>query len=412
MSTVKKGFNTRLLHISYSKKDAHGSLLFPIYSNSAFEFESSEDIAGAFCGSKPAHAYSRSSNPTVEHLEMRVKSITESLGVIACASGMAAVTNVILNLCNAGDNLITSKKLFGNTYALFESTLKGFDIKVNYADFTNPSSIIPLIDNNTRLLYFETINNPHLEVINIQSIAEIAKKHKLVLCSDTTLTPPNILDAGKAGIDISVLSSTKYISTGGASIGGIIIDHGSFNWQHIPKLSTYYQSLGNLNFITRLRKEMLRNTGGCMSPFNAYLQALGLETMVLRFDKMASNTLQIATWLQNNKNIKAVNYPGLENNQYYNLCKEQFTGLPGSILTFDLESKNDCFKFLNNLKLVKRATNLNDNKTLIIHPASTIYCEFSAEVLEQLEIRDTMIRLSVGIEDVEDVINDFKQALS
>jgi O-acetylhomoserine (thiol)-lyase len=406
-----RGFNTRLLHFPYSKKDAHGALQFPIYANAAFEFDSAEDIAGAFNGSKPAHAYTRSGNPTVEYFENRIKSITNGIGIAACASGMAAITSTILNLCNSGDNVITCRKLFGNTYALFESTLKSFGIEFRYCDMTNAQSILPLIDKNTRAIFFETINNPFLEVVDVKQVTAIAKKNNLVVLADTTLTPPNIFDAGNAGINISVISSTKYISSGGATIGGVVIDHGSYNWENIPKLSPFYPTLKELTFITRLKKEILRNTGGCLSPFNAYLQTLGLETMCLRFDKMTANTLQIAQWLQKNKKVVSVNYPGLENNAFHNLCKQQFRGLPGSILTFDLETKEECFKFLNKLQLVKRATNLNDNKTLIIHPASTIYCEFPTDIQKLLDIKDTTIRLSVGIEDCEDIIDDFVSAL-
>jgi O-acetylhomoserine (thiol)-lyase len=411
MSTNKRGFNTRLLHVPFARKDVHGALQMPVYANSAFEFESAEDIEGAFNGSKPAHAYSRSGNPTVENLELRVKAITGATGVVACASGMAAITNTILTLCNSGDNVITSMKLFGNTYALFETTLKNFGINFKYCDFTDISTIEPLIDNHTKLIFLEIISNPFLEVIDIKKVKKIAHKNNLVLCADTTLTPPNIFDAGKYGIDISIISSTKYISSGGASIGGLIVDHGSFDWKNIPKLKASIESYGEMTFLTKLRREYLRNTGNYMSPFNAYLQVLGLETLTLRFDKIASNAYEIAKWLALSKTFVSVNYPGMENSPFNKLCKDQFSGLPGGILTFDLSAREDCFLFINKLKLVKRATNINDNKTLIIHPASTIYCEYSKEILSQMGIRDTMIRLSVGIEDVEDIIADLGQAV-
>jgi O-acetylhomoserine (thiol)-lyase len=406
----KLRFNTKLLHTPYLKGDVHGALQVPIYATSSYEFENSEDISGAFKGTKPAHAYSRSSNPTVEFFEQRIKSITDGIAVLACSSGMSAITNTIMALCNSGDNLISTRKLFGNTYSLFESTLKPFGITVRYADFSNLSSIEQLIDSNTRLIFIETITNPHLEVADLKAVSTIAKKHNLVLVSDTTLTPPGMFDAKNFGIDICVISSTKFISCGGSTLGGVIVDNGTYDWKNNPVVVPWTLKFGPFGFISKLRKELFRNTGGCLSPFNAYLQAIGLETMALRVERASQNAYELAKFLETLKGIKSVRYPGLESSPYYAISKLQFGKYPSALLTFDLESQNACFKFMDKLQIIKRATNLSDNKSLIIHPASTIYSEFG-DSINELDIRDTMIRLSVGIEDIEDLMEDIQSSL-
>jgi O-acetylhomoserine (thiol)-lyase len=407
----KAGFTTRLLHTPYNKDDVHGALQVPIYAASAFDFDNSEDIEGAFKGTKPAHAYSRTSNPTVEYLEMRIKSITEGIAVVACASGMAAISNTIMALCNAGDNIITTRNLFGNTFSLFESTIKSFGIEARYANFSDLKSIQPLIDSNTRLIFLETISNPQLEVADINTLSAIAKKNNLVLVVDTTMSPPCFFDAKAFGIDLCVMSSTKYISTGASTIGGIIVDNGLFDWSKNPKLASWHGKYGNLAFFSKLKKEIFRNTGGCLSPFNAYLQVIGLETMQLRVERASKNALVIAQWLENKKEIKRVNYTGLKSSPYYKISLKQFGTFPGSLLTFDLESAETCYRFMDKLKIIRRATNLSDNKTLIIHPASTIYSEFDSKTQQTFGIRDTMMRLSVGIEETDDLLSDIENAL-
>jgi O-acetylhomoserine (thiol)-lyase len=406
----KLGFNTKLLHTPYLKNDVHGALQVPIYANSAYGFENSEDISGAFKGTKLAHAYSRSSNPTVEYFEQRIKAITDSNAVLACASGMSAITNTIMALCNSGDNLISTRKLFGNTITLFESTLKPFGITAKYADFSDLSSIEKLIDSNTRLIFLETISNPHLEVVDLKAVSAIAKKHKLVVVSDTTLTPPGMFDAKNFGIDVSVMSSTKFISCGGSTLGGVIVDNGTYDWKNNPVTKPWTDKFGKFGFISKLRKELFRNTGGCLSPFNAYLQAVGLETMTLRVERASQNAYELSKFLETLKSIKSVHYPGLESSPYYAISKLQFGKYPSALLTFDFGSEEECFKFMDKLQIIRRATNLSDNKSLIIHPASTIYSEFGDKINE-LDIRDTMIRLSVGIEDVEDLMEDIQSAL-
>jgi O-acetylhomoserine (thiol)-lyase len=405
-------FATKAIHTPFSKQDIHGALRMPVYDNVTFEAIDAETLENAFRGTRPLHVYSRLSNPTVEYFETVIKNLTDSLGVIGLSSGMAAISNTFFGIAQSGDNFITSKNLFGNTYSFFEHTLKPFGVSFKYADLTQPESIENLIDANTRGIFLETITNPQLEVADIKKISEIAKNFHLVLIVDTTITPLCFFDAKKLGIDVEVISSTKYISGGATSMGGIIIDHGTFNWNHIPKLTAFAKKFAKFAFIAKLRKEVFRNIGSCLSAHNAYLQTLGLETVHLRINKSCQNTKILAEWLDKQKLITRVNYPGLVSSKFHSTSNLQFGGLYGALLTFELSKIEYCFEFMNNLKLIRRATNINDNKTLVIHPASTIYCEYSSEIRKELGVSDTLIRLSVGIEEPEDLIDDISQSLN
>ncbi len=404
-------FTTKILHAKFLKEDPHGALHFPVYENVTFEFKTAEDQELAFRGKKPAHMYSRISNPTVENFEQRLKSITGAVGVMAVSSGMAAISNTILAIAGAGDNIITSKHLFGNTYSLFEQTLKDWGLETRYADLTRPEEASRLIDGKTRAIFLETITNPQLEVADIQGLSAVAGAAKIILIADTTMTPPYLFAAGECGVDIEVLSSTKWISGGSTSVGGVIIDYGNFDWKNNPKLNRDSVKFGPFAFISRLRREVYRNIGACLSAHNAYMQSLGLETLTLRLDKACANTFKAAEFLQKSGKVKFVNFPGLADSPYYQTARKQFGNKPGAVLTFDLENKERCFKFMNNLKLIRRATNLQDNRTLIIHPASTIFCEYSEQQKSEMGVRETMIRLALGIEDSEDLISDIRQSL-
>ena len=408
----KRGFSTKIIQTDYLKKDAHNSLQMPIYSNAAFEFETAEAMELAFQGKSPDHSYSRISNPTVENYEQRVRSITGALAVTALSSGMAALSNTFLVIAKAGDNIITSSHLFGNTYSFFTSTMAAFGVETRMVDFNNPEEIKSNIDKNTIALFFETITNPQLEIVDIKKLSEIAIENNLLLIADSTLTPPNIFNGANFGVNIEILSGTKIISGGGTSIGGLIIDHGNFNWSNISKLKDHSKKFGPFAFNMKLRKEILRNIGACLSPFNAYFQSLGLETLDLRYERAAQNSCIIAEFLNSNSKIKQVNYSGLANNLSHDLAFCQFGKYPLALLTFNLGSRSECFSFMNALKLIHRATNVYDNRTLIIHPASTIYCDFTPEMRKSVDVADTLIRLSPGIEDCDDIILDIKEALA
>jgi len=404
-------FITRILHTKFLKEDPHGSLHMPVYDDVTFEFKTAEDLELAFSGRKPAHMYSRISNPTVEHFEQKVEMMSDALGVIALSSGMAAISNTILAIAKTGDNIITTKHLFGNTYSLFEQTLKSWGLEIRYADLTKPFEAVGLIDKKTKAVFLETITNPQLEVADIKSISKIARKANILLIADSTMTPPYIFSAKDFGVDIEVISSTKWISGGATSIGGLIIDYGTYDWKQNDKLNGDAVKFGPFAFISRLRREVYRNIGACMSAHNAYLQSLGLETLPLRLDIACANTLKIAEFLKKAKQVSSVHYPGLKGSPFYKIAREQFGAKPGAVLTFNLGSKKECFKFLNNLKLIRRATNLQDNRSLVLHPASTIFCEYDDKLKQEMGVPETLIRLAVGIEDYRDLIADIKQAL-
>ncbi|NOX64868.1 MAG: O-acetylhomoserine aminocarboxypropyltransferase/cysteine synthase [Chlorobi bacterium] len=407
----KLGVATKAIHSDFLKKDPHGAMHMPVYDSVSFEFETAEETAKAFEGKRAGHVYSRITNPTVENFEQKIKNISSGFGVLAVSSGMAAISNLILAIAGSGDNIITTKHLFGNTLSLFERTLKSWGLEVKYADLTNPNSLSDIIDSNTRAVFLEPITNPQLEIVDMKALSKITKKHNILLIADTTITPPYLFDSKEFGVDVEVISSTKYISGGATSIGGVIIDNGTFEWKYNPKLAEDAKKIGPFALISKLRNEVYRNLGACLSPHNAYLQSIGLETLTLRADKSCSNTLVLAKYLEDNSKIDCVHYPGLESSNYFDIAKKQFPNGAGALMTFDLSSIEECFKFMNKLSLIRRATNLNDNKTLILHPGSTIFCEFSKEQKDEMGIRDTMIRLAVGIEDVEDLIFDIEQAL-
>ena len=325
---------------------------------------------------------------------------------------MAAVSNVIFLLASAGTNIIASRHLFGNTYVFFESTIREFGIETRFCDLTNPKEVKVNIDSNTVAIFVETITNPQLEVVDLKSLSHTAHEHNIPLIADSTLTPPNVFNAKEFGVDIEVISSTKCISGGGTSIGGLIVDYGTFSWSKSKKLATLSKKFGPYAFNYKLRREIFRNLGACMSPFAAYLQSLGLETLQMRFEKAAINCRELARFLEEMPQVTAVNYPGKQGSAFQEISKLQFGDYPGAMLTFDFATREACFTFMNNLELIRRATNVYDNKTLILHPASTIYCDFDRETREALHVYDTTLRLSLGIEDLEDLKSDLLQALN
>jgi O-acetylhomoserine (thiol)-lyase len=406
---MKNHFDTKAIHVGYPKQDPYGSLQFPAYETSAFEFATAEAMADAFSGTVE-FTYSRISNPTVDYFEKRVTEVTGAFGVTAFNSGMAAISNLFLNIAYTGANIVTSPHLFGNTYSLFASTLKRFGVEVRFCDLTDLNEVVNTVDENTCALFLEIITNPQLKIVDLKALSTIARQKNVPLVADTTIVPFCTWNAKDFGVDMELVSSTKYISGGATTLGGILIDYGTFDWTDKPAMKDF-TTFGRGTFTAKLRKEIHRNMGAYMTPHAAQAQLLGLETLSLRFAKAAASCLHIADKLQQMPQVQTVNYPGLTSNPFYDLAKKQFGALPGAMLTFDLPSKEACFIFLNRLKLIKRATNLFDNKSLIIHPASTIFGTFSQKVRDRMNISDDTVRLSVGLEDPDDLLDDIRQAL-
>ena len=378
----------------FVRPDVYGALAVPIYNNVAFEFQDAQEMADAFCNRIKAPDYARVENPTVTNLEQRVKALTGAEHVTAFNSGMAAISNVLLATTEQGKNIVTSHHLFGNTLALITSTLTRFGVEPRLTDLTNLKAVEAAIDTQTACIFLEVLTNPQMEVADLKAISVIAHRRGIPVIADSTAIPFTETSLNSLGVDVEVLSSTKYLSGGGTSLGGLVIDYGSF-----PDINK------------RVKYELLFNFGAYMTPQAAYMQTLGLETLDVRYQRQAGNALWIAKKLSDIPSIKRVNYIGLESNPYHKLSQQQFGSTSGAMLTIDLASKEACFGFLNRLKLVHRATNLFDSRTLAIHPASTIFGNFKDEQLEQMDVRQTTIRLSIGLEDKEDILNDIKQAL-
>jgi O-acetylhomoserine (thiol)-lyase len=408
-----KGFTTKAVHGAAVKKDAHGTLRMPVYDTVAFEHESAEDMQAAFEGRRAAHSYSRISNPTVEDYERRVQLLSDALGVIAVSSGMAAISIVILALAEAGTNIVTSRSLFGNTYSLFESTLRPWGLDITYVDLSDANALAAAINENTRAVFLESITNPQLQVVDVEAVARVAHTRHVPVVLDGTVTSPYLFRSKDFGADLEIMASTKYISGGGTSVGGLILDYGTFNWRHNPKVAPWVAKYKANALLVWLRAEVYRNLGSCLSPHTAYLQALGLETLSLRAQRSCENALAVAQYLDTRQDtVRAVNYPGLPTSKDHETAVRQFPHGFGGILTFDLAGKEQCFTFMNSLRLIRRATNINDNKTLILHPASTIYCEYSPVEKEEMKVSESMLRLSLGIEDVMDIIEDLEAGLA
>lgn len=410
----KKDLSTsaQLLHASFPKPDAYRSISMPVYQTAAYEFDSAEQMEEAFTGRIAEHTYSRISNPTVENFETKIKEITGALSVTALNSGMAAISNALITLAQAGSNIVTSKHLFGNTYSFFASTLAAFGVETRFCDLTNPAEVEANIDANTCAVFMEIISNPQMEVIDLKALSAISKKAGVPLIADTTIIPFCAFRAKDWGVDLEVVSSTKYISGGATSLGGLILDYGTFDWSKSTKLQAMAKDFGQLAYTAKLRKEIHRNLGAYMTPQAAYMQTLGLETLSIRFERATATCMELAKQLESNAAITRVNYPGLTSSSYYELSKTQFGEFPGAMFTFDLASREAAFSFLNKLQLIRRATNLFDNKSLAIHPASTIFGTFSAEVRQEMNVSDCTIRISVGLESVSDLMTDILQALN
>ncbi|MDD4971579.1 MAG: PLP-dependent transferase [Paludibacter sp.] len=411
MENEELSFDGKILNTPYGKQDAYGALSMPIYQSAAFEFATAEDMEDAFKGKTSDHTYSRITNPTVQYFESRVQAITNALSVTAVNSGMAAITNAIITLAQSGSNIVTSKYLFGNTYSFFATTMAAFGVEVRFCDLRNADEVESRIDDNTCAVFLEIITNPQMEVADLKAISAITKQKGVPLVADTTIIPFCAFKAKEWGVNIEVVSSTKYISGGATSLGGLIIDYGNFDWLSSPKLHTLAKEFGKASFTAKLRKEILRNLGAYMTPQVAYQQSLGLETLSLRYDRATTTCLQLAERLEKHPQVESVNYTGLPTNAFYALSNAQFGNKPGAMFTFNMASQEACYNFLNKLTLVRRATNLFDNKTLAIHPASTIYGNFTPEQRNEMSVSEKTIRISVGLEDVEDLFRDFEQAM-
>ena len=404
------GFNTGLLH-GTNEKYPQGATQVPIYQSSAFRHDSAEDLEKIFDNKKMGFSYTRINNPTVESFEKRVTMLEDGIGSVACASGMAALTNTFLNILQAGDEIVAACGLYGGTVELFDD-LKPFGISVKYVSENKSEAFEAEITEKTRLVFAETIGNPKLDVTDIQAVAEVAHKHDVPLIVDNTVATPYLIQPLKLGADIVVHSSSKYINGSSDVISGILVCGKGLKWDpdRYPGLAPY-RKFGPFAYIAKLRNGLFRNTGACLAPQNAFLNNLGLETLGLRMQRQCDNALELARFLQSLGGDIEVNYPGLEESPYHEIAKKQFRNGYGAIVTVRTGSKEKAFSIINSLKIPLIISNIGDTKTLVIHPESTIAAHISDEEKLQSGVFEDLIRISVGIEDIEDLKEDFKQAI-
>ena len=403
-------FNTRLLHEGVTR-ETNGATLPPIYQSSAFDQENAEDLAGIFENKKMGYCYTRVANPTITAFETRITKLEGGIGSVACSSGMAALSNALLNILQAGDEIISSASLYGGTIDLFRD-IEAFGIKTNYVRNNDWEQIEAAFNERTKVVFAETIGNPCLDVTDIKKLSDIAHSHGVPLMVDNTTATPYLFRAIEHGADIVVNSSSKYINGSSNSISGILTDSGHFKWtkDKYPVLGNYVK-FGPMAYIAKMRSGLYRNMGTCLSPFNAYLNVIGLETLGLRMEKQCSNALALAKWLEENYPDITVNYPGLESSKWHSIAEGQLKNGYGAILTIRVGSKERAFEIMNKLTIPYILSNIGDTKTLVVHPASTISLHSTEKELEDAGVYDDLIRISVGIEDVVDLINDFKLAI-
>lgn len=403
-------FNTKLLHGKAVRKYADGATLPQISQVSAFQYDSAQEQDEVFHHKAAGFAYSRVANPTVAAFEQRINEMEGGNAAIACSSGMFAITLSLLNMLCAGDEIIAGGGLYGGSIDLLEDLTK-FDITTRYAAHMTPEEIEPLINGKTRVIYGEVISNPSLEITDIREVAALAHKHGLVFIVDSTTATPYLINPIALGADVVVHSTTKYINGSGNSIGGVIIDSARFPWDFDKyRALDGYRSFGKMAYTIRLRTDIWENMGGCMAPMTAFMNVIGLETLGLRMERICNNAAELARALAELPGIR-VNHPTLPDSPGHRLAESQLGGRGGGILTFRAGSKKRAYAVIDHLRYAIRATSLGDTRTLVIHPASTLYIRSTEEQRKVAGVYDDLIRVSVGIEDVADLIGDFREAI-
>lgn len=404
------GFNTKLLHGGTEGDQQTGATLTPIYQSSAFYQPSPEQHEKLFHNKANGYSYTRINNPTIAAFEERMTKLEEGMASIACASGMAAITNALLNIVGTGDEIISSASLYGGSIDLFHD-LEAFGIHTRFVENNNFHQIEENITERTKVIFAETIGNPKLDITDIPKLANLAHSHGIPLIIDNTVATAYLIKPLTLGADIVVNSTSKYINGHSDGISGVITDSGKFNWnvECYPGLAEY-KKFGPFAFTAKLRNGLFRNTGACLAPQTAFYNMLGLETLGLRMERACSNAKKLAEHLSTISGVK-VNYPGLPDSPWYTLANELLERGFGAILTIRVGSKEKAFSIMNRLKVPKIVSNIGDTKTLIVHPESTLNAHSTPKEMEDANVYDDLIRISVGIEDVEDLIADFEQAI-
>ena len=424
MSERKLGFETLQVHGGQQIDTATGSRAVPIYQTTSYCFESVEHGADLFALKTDGHIYSRISNPTVAVFEERMALLEGGVGAVAFASGMGAINAAILNILQAGDEIVAAPTIYGGTFNLLANMLPKLGIKTHFVNPDDPESFRRAINDKTRLVYAETIGNPGINLIDIEKIADIAHEAKIPFMLDNTFGTPYLIKVFDYGVDIVVHSATKFIGGHGTTLGGVVVDSGNFDWigsGKFPCLTepdesyhglNYAKDCGKSAYTTKLLAQYLRDTGACLSAQSAFNLLIGLETLSLRIERHVENTKKITEFLNDHQQVSWVNYPGLKDNKYYDLGQKYLPNGAGSIFTFGIKGGLEAgIKFIESLQIFSHLANVADAKSLVIHPASTTHAQLNEEEQKLAGVTPDMIRVSVGIEDVDDLIWDLNQAL-
>lgn len=407
------GFDTQAVHTTQSMPASGRPTAQPLYDSAAFAYETAEELEQVFAGRRPGHVYSRISNPTVAAFEARIAALEEGRGAVALASGMAAVTAAVTALARSGDSVVFSRSLFGGTLLLARKVLPRYGVDSRFVDLENEEVLSASIDGTTRALFVESIGNPKLDVPRLDAVCSVASERGIPVIVDNTLATPVLLKPRAHGAALVVHSTTKYINGNGTSVGGAVVDTGVFDWSRHPDgdLVATTERAGGFGFLVHLRRRIVQNIGSFMAPIVAWTQLQGVPTLGLRVRRQCENALALARFLDRHRAVEAVHYPGLPSSRWYEAAAALLDGGFGGLLTLRLGSRDRAYTCLNALTLVSQLANLGDAKTLAIHPASTIYRDCSEEERRDAGVHDDLIRVSVGIETIEDIIQDFAQAL-
>ncbi|WP_180553103.1 O-acetylhomoserine aminocarboxypropyltransferase/cysteine synthase family protein [Staphylococcus haemolyticus] len=417
-------FETQTIHAGQVIDEFSKSRAVPIYQTSSYVFDDTQHAQDLFSLAKPGNIYTRIMNPTQNVFEARITQLEGGVGALATSSGQAAITLALLNIVETGSEIVASSNLYGGSYNLLNITFAKLGIKVHFVDPSDPNNFKAAINDKTRAIYAETIGNPAIDVLDIEAVAQIAHDNGLPLVIDNTFASPYLCRPFEHGADIVIHSATKFIGGHGTSIGGIIVDSGKFNWDNgkFPGLVepdpsyhgiSYTNDVGEAAYITKAHVQLLRDLGSAVSPYNVHEFLIGLETLHLRMERHSENALKVAQFLAQHPKVTWVNYPGLENNKYHNLAKKYLPKGQGAILSFGVDgSVDDIARFVDKLQLFSLLANVGDSKSLVIYPASTTHQQLTEAEQRQSGVLPEMVRLSIGTENAEDIINDLNDALS
>lgn len=422
--TREFSFETLQLHAGQRPDAETKSRAVPIYQTTSFVFEDVQEAEDLFALRKPGNIYTRIGNPTVAVFEERMAALERGVGALATASGMAALTYTILGLAHAGDHVVAATTIYGGTFNLLKETLPRYGITTTFVDIENLDEVKAAIQDNTKLVLIETLGNPLINIPDIEKVADIAHSHQIPLVADNTFGTPYLINVFEHGVDISVHSATKFIGGHGTTIGGVIVDSGKFDWAASGKFQqfveedpsyhniSYTRDIGPAAFIIALRVQLLRDTGAAISPFNAFLLLQGLETLSLRVERHIENTQKIVDFLESHPKVEKVNYPGLPSSPYYDLAQKYFPKGAGSIFTFHVKGGSaEAGQLIDQLEIFSNLANVADAKSLVVHPYTTTHSQLSEEELAACGVTPNQIRISVGLENADDLIEDLRLAL-